>query len=136
MCLRAPYVHPLALKEVVCLEDLAGESVLTVVDSSSNYWSKLNQALESIQPTLTQHISIDTSHTAYSMVATGLAVGVLEPFATKVWEESSVITRPFEPAISYPYGLAYPTNTRHRNSLNKFTESLKLAATKMPEFSR
>ncbi|MGX9418173.1 LysR family transcriptional regulator [Vibrio sp. WJH972] len=132
----APYVHPLATKEVICVEDLVGESVLTVVDSTSDYWSKLHRILEPIQPSLTQHISIDTSHTAYSMIATGLAVGVLEPFAAKVWEGCGVVTRPFEPAITYPYGLAYPTHTRHRHSLNKFIESLRTAAETMSEFTR
>jgi len=132
----APYVHPLTTKEVVCVEDLVGESVLTVVDSNSDYWKKLNRTLDPICSTVTQHISIDTSHTAYSMVASGLAVGVLEPFAAKIWEASGVITKPFEPAITYPYGLAYPTNTRHSNSLDRFIQSLKSAVKKMPEFTR
>lgn len=130
----ARFDHPLAKKDVIHAEDLEGESVLSVIDSHTNYWSKLNQILEPVKPTLTHHISIDTSHTAYSMIAAGLAIGVLEPFAAKTWEGKGVITRPFEPSISYPYGVAYPTNTRQHNSLTQFTASLKVAAKSMSEF--
>lgn len=130
----ARFDHPLAHKKRIRAEDLAGESVLSVIDSHTDYWSKLNQILEPVRPMLTHHISIDTSHTAYSMIAAGLAVGVLEPFAASTWKEKGVITRPFEPVISYPYGVAFPTNSRQHHSLTKFTDSLKMAAKAMPEF--
>ncbi|UXI03365.1 LysR family transcriptional regulator [Photobacterium sp. TY1-4] len=129
----ARHDHPLTRKSVITAEDLIGESVLTVLDSNPTYWSKLGQALEPVETKVSKQLFIDTSHTGYSMIAAGLAVGVLEPFAARVWAANGVVTRPFEPAIYYPYNLAYPTNTRHHKSLHSFTESIKNAAKSMPE---
>lgn len=130
----ARHDHPLAKKKVVCADDLIGESVLKVVDNSPVYWSELGGVISSVKDKLTQTIMIDTSHTGYSMIAAGLAVAVVEPFAANVWKANGVITRPFEPAIYYPYGISYPTNTRPHASLSRFTESILHAAKTMPEF--
>ncbi|MGB5123168.1 MAG: LysR substrate-binding domain-containing protein [Vibrio fluvialis] len=126
--------HPLLKKKVITAKDLAGESVITVLDNNPNYWQKLTQVLSEVESQLSRRIYIDTSHTAYSMIAQGLTVGILEPFAARVWASNGVVTRPFEPAVYYPYCLAYPTNTRHHKSLYRFTESVKQAAKSMPEF--
>ncbi|MGB3383381.1 MAG: LysR family transcriptional regulator [Marinomonas sp.] len=126
--------HPLANKAVITAEDLIGESVLTVVDHSPAYWSELGGVLSSVKSQLKQNIMIDTSHTGYGIIAEGMAVGVLEPFAARVWEGKGVIVRPFEPAVYYPYGLAYPTNARQHKSLYNFTQTLKKVAQGMKEF--
>ncbi len=127
--------HPLLEKSTISAEDLRGEEVLTVLDSYASYWSTLEHALDSVKSDLGKKIYIDTSHTGYAMIAQGLAVGVLEPFAARVWAANGVVTRPFEPQIHYPYGFSYPTNTRHHKSLYQFIESVKNAAKVMPEFS-
>lgn len=127
--------HPLLQKTLITAPDLAGESVLTVLDSNATYWQKLTQMLSDVEPQLHRHLYIDTSHTAYSMIAQGLMIGVLEPFAARAWRNNGIETRPFEPAIHYPYGLAYPTNTRPHPSLYRFTETLKQIAQTMPEFA-
>ncbi|QUJ68960.1 LysR family transcriptional regulator [Photobacterium sp. GJ3] len=126
--------HPLLKKSVVTANDLAGESVLTVLDTNPNYWNQLTCAVNDVSSELTRHLFIDTSHTGYSMVAAGLAVGIIEPFAARVWANHEVMTRRFEPAIFYPYGFSYPTNTRHHPSLYRLTESIKRCAKSMPEF--
>ncbi len=126
--------HPLMAKELVVIEDLVDQSVLTVINSDPNYWSALNHVLDPIEDKIRRHIGIDTSHTAYAMIEQGLAVGVLEPFAARTWQTSRVATRPFEPEIRYPYGLAYSTNAKHHTSLSRFIESLQLVAKTMQEF--
>ncbi|CAM3533024.1 HTH-type transcriptional regulator GltC [Vibrio aerogenes CECT 7868] len=127
--------HPLLEKTVITAPDLAGESVLTVQDSYLNYWSKLEHALDAVESQLMKRLYIDTSHTGYAMVASGLAVGVLEPFAARVWAGNGVETRPFEPAIYYPYSFSYPTNIRHQPSLHQFKQSIRNAAQSMAEFA-
>ncbi|WP_456295426.1 LysR substrate-binding domain-containing protein [Vibrio sp. AK197] len=126
--------HPLLEKQVITADDLKGESVITVLDSNPNYWQKLTTALDNVESELNRRVFIDTSHTAYAMIAQGLAVGVLEPFAARAWANNGVVTRPFEPTIYYPYSIAYPTNTRHHKSLYRFAESVKQSAKTMPEF--
>lgn len=126
--------HPLAKKAVITPEDLIGESVLSVTDTSPLYWSRLEEALSPVKHKIQRHISIDTSHTGYAMIAAGMAVGVVEPFAARAWRGQNVITRPFEPAIHYAYSLAYPTGTRQHKALHFFTDSIRLVAQQMPEF--
>ncbi|MFT2110529.1 hypothetical protein [Marinomonas sp. 2405UD68-3] len=48
---------------------------------------------------MTIQIMTDTSHTDYAMIAAGMAVGVLEPFAACGWENNNVVIRLFEPSI-------------------------------------
>lgn len=127
--------HPLAEKNVILAEDLVGESVLTVMDTDPVYWNKLGDAYAPVKDQICQHIAIDTAHTGYAMIAAGMAVGVVEPFAARVWQGQNVVTRPFEPAIHYAYGLAYPTGTRQHKSLHFFADTIKRVAKQMPEFS-
>ena len=127
--------HPLAAKEMVTPEDLEGETVLSVIsDKLPNYWHKISDSMESVNTTLNRTIDIDAAHTGYSMIAAGIAVGVIEPFAASIWLGKGVVTRPFEPAVSYTYDLAYPTGTRNHQSLHSFTETVKKVAREMPEF--
>ncbi|CAA6819080.1 MAG: LysR family transcriptional regulator, partial [uncultured Thiotrichaceae bacterium] len=79
--------HPLAKKTVIRPEDLAGETVLSVIsDKQPNYWNKISESLESVGSTLKRTIDIDAAHTGYAMIAAGMAVGVIEPFSARVWE--------------------------------------------------
>ena len=126
--------HALSHKEVIYADDLIGESVLSVLDSYPGYWNKLENALEPVKGQIHRGIQIDTSHTAYAIISSGLAVGVLEPFAAITWRNKGVVTRQFEPAISYPYGVAYPTNIKQHKSLHHFINTIKTVVPTMPEF--
>lgn len=135
----APYVfvarsdHRLAAKQVITPEDLIGESVLTVIDGKSNFWDKIKESLSGVADQFQQEIMIDTSHTGYAMIATGLVVGVVEPFAARVW--SNVITRPFSASVHCSYGLAFPVASREHPSLQAFTETIKQVSAQMHEFN-
>ena len=127
--------HPLAKKDIITAEDLAGETVLSVIsDKQPNYWNKISESLESVGSSLKRTIDIDAAHTGYSMIAAGMAVGVIEPFSARVWCGRDVITRRFEPLVSYTYDLAYPTGTRYHPSLISFAKTVKKVASEMPEF--
>lgn len=127
--------HPLAAKAVIRPEDLIGETILSVIsDKHPNYWSKLNDSLEGVSDQIKKTIDIDAAHTGYSMIAAGMAVAVIEPFSARVWAGAGVITRPFEPAVSYGYDLAFPTGIRHHPSVHSFAETVKKVARGMPEF--
>ncbi len=123
--------HRLATKDIVRPQDLANESVLAV---DSSLWSKISDSLAPVKHLIRQDIAIDTSHTGYAMIAAGMAVGVVEPFAARVWASQNIITRPFEPEIYYAYGLAYPTGSRQHKSLHLFANTVKQVAKRMPEF--
>jgi DNA-binding transcriptional LysR family regulator len=127
--------HPLAAKALIRPEDLAGETVLSVIsDKHPNYWDKIKDSLASVDSQIKRSIDIDAAHTGYSMIAAGMAVGVIEPFSARAWAGSGVITRPFEPVVSYAYDLAYPSGIRHHPSVHAFAETVKDVAKEMPEF--
>jgi DNA-binding transcriptional LysR family regulator len=126
--------HKLSQKDCISAQDLIDESVLSVIDTYPGYWNKLDLALEPVKDKIHKSIHIDTSHTAYAMISEGLSVGVLEPFAARVWKGKGVITRKFEPSIYYPYGMAYPTNIKPHKSLYNFIQTIKSVIPSMPEF--
>ncbi|BDX04451.1 LysR family transcriptional regulator [Marinomonas pontica] len=128
--------HPLKERSSIRAEDLIGETVLSVIDTYPGYWNKLDHALESVKDKVHQSIHIDTSHTAYAIIASGLSVGVLEPFAARAWSGRGVLTRSFEPAVYYPYGIAYPTNIKQHDSLHNFIQTIKSVVPDMPEFEK
>jgi DNA-binding transcriptional LysR family regulator len=127
--------HPLAKKDIITPKDLMGETVLSIIsDKQPNYWNKISDSLESVDASLMRTIEIDAAHTGYAMIAAGMAVGVIEPFSARVWRSRDVITRRFEPLVSYTYDLAYPTGARYHPALHSFAESVKKIASEMPEF--
>lgn len=128
--------HPLATKASIRAEDLIGESVLTVVDEKSSYWEKISDSLACVKDQINQDIMIDTSHTGYAMIAAGIAVGVVEPFAARVWSNNDIITREFLPAINYSYALAFPVGSREHPSLQAFCQSVRKMAATMDEFNQ
>lgn len=127
--------HPLATRDAILAADLVGESVLTVLDEKSGYWDKISRGLESVKHEIKQEIMIDNSHTGYAMISAGIAVGVVEPFAARVWRTGNIITLPFLPEIKYSYGLAFPVGNREHPSLQNFCESVRKVARQMPELT-
>ncbi|SFG30466.1 DNA-binding transcriptional regulator, LysR family [Neptunomonas qingdaonensis] len=132
----ARHDHPLAAKSVIRPEDLIGETILSVIsDKHPNYWNKLNDSLKGVSAQVKKTFEIDAAHTGYSLIAAGMAVAVIEPFSARIWAGSGVITRPFEPIVSYGYDLAFPNGKQHHPSVLSFAETVKKVARGMPEFA-
>lgn len=127
--------HPLTQKNVITPDDLKGECVLEVLDTKPAYWSKIAETLAPVQEHLVSDIGIDSSHTGYAMIAAGMAVGVIEPFAARTWSKKDIITRKFEPGIYFNYAIAFPTGCRRYQSLHLFVDTIKRVAKTMPEFN-
>ncbi|BEV70964.1 MULTISPECIES: LysR substrate-binding domain-containing protein [unclassified Paludibacterium] len=107
MC-AMPENHPLAEKTRITPQDLEGQNVIGWLPKGSLSFGAERSIFENagVQP----HYTIETnnSHTRYAMVANGMGVSIVEPFAYSVWKAHGVTIRPFEPAPSYGYVLAYP----------------------------
>lgn len=107
MC-AMPTGHRLAEKKVISPEDLDGENMIGWIPIISQGYKEelnsLNQAGSHPRHVIKTH----TSHTRYAMVANGLGVSIVEPFAAKMWLNNGVVVRPFASDISYQYVLAYP----------------------------
>lgn len=103
-----PISHPLASKDVIIPEDLAGIPLLQTLPSGPLTWGEQDQIFQNagIEPTyvMTYH----TSHTGYAMIAQNLCLGLKEPFAAQHWL-NTVTLRPFRPRIKLTYALVYPS---------------------------
>ncbi|WFE76605.1 LysR family transcriptional regulator [Roseinatronobacter sp. S2] len=129
-----PSAHPLAEKEVIFPEDLSGETILRIRPDGPASWSEVFQILEDRKVPFVDSFEIDTSLTAYSLIAQGLAIGVIEPFSARFWPPGHITLRPFEPSVCATYYFA----THNRRGLeierDKFIGILRGMVKKLPEF--
>jgi DNA-binding transcriptional LysR family regulator len=102
-----PENHPLAARAEITPEDLEGQNVIGWMPNGA-----LQRTEQSIldNAEIRSQFNIETHHslTRYAMVANGLGISIVEPFAAQVWRPLGVVVRPFHPAPSYGYVLAYP----------------------------
>jgi DNA-binding transcriptional LysR family regulator len=114
--------HPLAAKEEITPADLDGEDVIgwlpTPVTSYGAEQSVLDGAGSHPHYTIETH----NSHARYAMVASGLGISIVEPFAARVWRAHGVVIRPFNPAPSYGYVLGYPRSSLRSEITQSFRE--------------
>ena len=130
----APSSHALATKALVTPQDLAGETVLRIMSDGPASWSEVFQILEDNKVPFKDSYEVDTSLTAYSLIAQGLAVGIIEPFSARFWPAGTVAVRPFAPEVSTSYYFA--THNRRGLELEReaFVRLLRNSAEELPEF--
>jgi len=110
MC-ALPAAHPLTAKDVITPSDLEGENMIGWLPTNALPYGAEQLLLDGagIHPRYT--IETHNSHTRYAMVAHGLGISIVEPFAAQVWQAHGVTIRPFAPAPTYSYVLAYPRSS-------------------------
>jgi DNA-binding transcriptional LysR family regulator len=130
----APASHPLASKSVTSAQDLAGETVLRIMSDGPASWSEVFKILGDRKVPFKESYEVDTSLTAYSLIAQGLAIGVIEPFSARLWLAGSVVSRPFEPEIRTSYYIV--THNRRGLELERqtFVRILRSCVKDLPEF--
>lgn len=99
--------HPLAEKAVISPKDLEGQNVLRILPEGIVNWDDTKDVLEKADIQFRADYGTQSSHTGYAMIASNLAIGLIEPFAAHPWTMAGVVTRRFEPEITYSYGVAY-----------------------------
>jgi DNA-binding transcriptional LysR family regulator len=125
-----PASHRLAKKKVVRTADLRGERIIGWLPNSRQPYAAEQSLFAAGEDRANYTIMTDTAHTRYAMVAGGLGVSIVEPFAAKVWRAHGVIVRPFEAAIEYEYVLSYPSSGIRSDLVASFRESvLRVVAT-------
>jgi DNA-binding transcriptional LysR family regulator len=118
-----PAGHRLEEKGIITPEDLDGENLIGWLPTSLQSY-ETEQSLFSkagIKPNFRIHTH--TSHTRYAMVANGLGISVVEPFAAKLWKAHGIVVRPFQPRLTYQYVLAYPSNGLRSELVHDFREA-------------
>jgi DNA-binding transcriptional LysR family regulator len=119
-----PAGHRLAKKKVVRAQDLRGERIIGWLPNSRQAYEAEQSTISSTEERPNYTVLTDTAHTRYAMVAGGLGVSIVEPFAAKVWRAHGVVVRPFETAIEYEYALSYPSSGIRSDLVASFRESV------------
>ncbi|MBI3284218.1 MAG: LysR family transcriptional regulator [Burkholderiales bacterium] len=119
-----PKDHRLSRKAVIEPADFAGESVIGWLSSNSVQYEGELEFLHNagVRPRYT--VKTNTSHTRYAMVAHGLGISIVEPFAAKIWRAHGVVVRPIVSDIRYQYVLAYPSSSKETDLLQDFRRAV------------
>jgi DNA-binding transcriptional LysR family regulator len=118
-----PAHHRLAQKEIVLPADLEGEDVIGWLSSNSQPYAMEKSLLDDVGVFPRYNIKTHTSHTRYALVANGLGIAIVEPFAAKVWSAHGVVTRPFKADMNHHYVLAYPSTGGRSELAHDFHEA-------------
>ncbi|MDE1179356.1 LysR substrate-binding domain-containing protein [Paraburkholderia sp.] len=118
-----PADHPLATRSVVHPQDLENERMIGWMPNSHHTY-ELELALFKSNTSRPRYTVVtDTAHTRYAMVAHGLGLSVVEPFASKVWRAHNIVVRPFESPVRYDYVIAYPRTSLRSDVVASFRKS-------------
>jgi DNA-binding transcriptional LysR family regulator len=121
-----PISHPLASKDVITPEDLVGIPLLKTLPTGPLTWEKEEQIFQEAGVEPKYITAYHTSHTGYAMIAQGLCIGLMEPFAAQHWRKE-VTLRPFRPQVTLTYALAYPSPQIPSKPIYEFREAIREA---------
>lgn len=119
-----PKGHPLTNKSHIDMKDLDGENMIGWVPIVSQNYEKERVSLEAAGSIPRNVIRTHTSHTRYAMVAHGLGVSIVEPFAAKIWAQNGVVVKPLSEDICYEYVLAYPSGGTRSPFMQDFRDAV------------
>ncbi len=120
-----PTTHKLAKKKIVRPSDLRGEKLIGWLPNARQPYEAEQSLISSTEDRPRYTVFTDTAHTRYAMVAGGLGISIVEPFAAKVWRAHGVVVRPFETDIEYEYVLSYPSSGIRSDLVASFRSSVK-----------
>lgn len=117
--------HRLADKEMITASDFDNEDVLNVLPAGLVNWGRISEALEQENTTLKRSISIQNSITGYSLIAAGLTIALIEPFAAHLWCKNGVKIIPFEPKLNFDYVIASSNSEKNQQFILDFSKHAK-----------
>lgn len=106
-----PAGHPLAAKSLITPQDLAEETVIGWLPNYPHGQNPQQRYFDHAGVSPRFNIRTHASHTRYAMVANGLGVSIVEPFASPLWAGQGVVTRPFQTDARHEYVIAYPSSS-------------------------
>ncbi len=98
-----PKSHRLAKQSVVHVEDLAGESMISLLEDNNRLFIKHERVFRDAGVEVEQRLYCHASAAAYEMVRQGLGVALMEPFSAPFWEKRGIVVRPFKPSLRYEF---------------------------------
>jgi DNA-binding transcriptional LysR family regulator len=120
-----PKHHRLAKRKVLHIRDFDGEDFISIVPNSAIGWGRIDKEFEVKGVSPRRRYATPYSQTAYSMVASGVGVSILEPFAAKHWSKNGVTIRPLSVDLSFTYSLFFPEQSTTSPIVEEFVLCLR-----------
>lgn len=98
-----PIGHRLAGQDVIHVEDLRDETVISLLDDVHRIFIRHESLFQEAGVPVRQRMFCHLSSTAYAMVSRGLGVALMEPFSAPIWQSAGIVTRPFRPRLTYEF---------------------------------
>ena len=103
-----PTTHPLASRETITAQDLAGENFISFGQDTRTR-EQIDMVFEELGIARNLRIDTHTSDSACAFVANGAGVSLVDPFtAVEFARRGEIVVRPFKPVIPYEFHLLTP----------------------------
>jgi DNA-binding transcriptional LysR family regulator len=116
----------LANKRVVLLRDLRGERII-LASEGTVHRDLVEGAFNSAAGAYSGSIDVPSGLSACQLVAEGLGVAVVNPYAFRAAAGLNIVSRPIRPAIEFTLGLFFPINRPRSNLVKAFVEAARSA---------
>jgi DNA-binding transcriptional LysR family regulator len=124
--LVVPPSHRLASKKVVSLRDLRGERII-VASEGTVHRDLVEGAFNTAAESYSGSIDVPSGFSACQLVAEGLGVAVVNPYAFRAAAGLNIVSRPIRPAIKFTLGLFFPIHRPRSNLVKAFAEAARSA---------
>lgn len=123
MC-ALPNDHPLAGKDEIFVEDLAGVDFIAP-ESDSIFRSRIDKAFRNagIEPVV--RLATATQKSICNMVAQGIGIGIVSPYVIEDAVGLPITFRAFRPVIPVEYALLFPSTRARSIIVERFVRLLK-----------
>lgn len=118
-----PPEHRLAKLDEVNITDLAGETMISLLEDGKHIFLKHERLFEDANIDVIQNLFCHCSSTAYGLVRRGLGIALMEPFSADIWRSYGVVTRPFRPELTYEYVAGVKPGTRPSAAISEVIEA-------------
>ena len=102
-----PACHPLAARDCVAIEELAGEDIITYAPHTP-IGSPVEAAFREAKVELRRRIQVNYSMTAFILAERGAGIALVEPLLLRTTPMPSLVVRPLRPRIEVRTMLVHP----------------------------
>lgn len=117
-----PLDHPLAGKSSIEAADLEGMPFISM-ESGAFFRYRIDELFGRLGIPRSLGIEVQSTIMICNLVAKGLGVSIVHPFIADNFA-NQLVTRPFEPAIRFDYGLLFPAGQTRSQITTEFVKTL------------
>lgn len=116
-----PERHHLARRRRVVADDFADEDSVSLTPGASSR-AEIEQVFASRGIARRLRIETPLSEIAFAIVASGAAVAIVDPFTATEYEGTGLVSRPFEPAVTFAVSAVHATHRGLSGVAQEFLE--------------